>query len=230
MGEQDPPAGNDISARKGRTGQAGRPEYKPTNDQRAEVVRLVAEGKTKTEIAAVIGISRLTLRKHFAAELVVTKAPLQGALELGAAPTVPPPEAAPPTQPTPAGRPEFEPTYRQRDEVRLWKVDGWSDDRIAQALGISRNTLLKHFGDELERGVDQVRTRVLKNLLRESDAGSVPASVHLLKLPGMLAPIQQLPPPELDEAAAPAPGKKEQANREARTAHEGNTWGSILKH
>jgi predicted transcriptional regulator len=45
-----------------------RPSLKPTAEQWPAI--LASAGKTETQIAAVIGISRMTLRKHFAEELV----------------------------------------------------------------------------------------------------------------------------------------------------------------
>jgi DNA-binding CsgD family transcriptional regulator len=203
------------------SGARGRPVFKPTDDQRVAVRQLKADDKTHAEIAAAIGISRNTLRKHFDAELAdkpaETTAPL---LDFTAsAPVAQPSEA-------PIGRPEFEPSQRQRDDVRLWKADDWSDERIARRLGISRNTLLKHFAEELDDGVDQVRARVLRNLMRESDKGSVTACDRILKLPGMIAPAERLLTPET-EPEQPL-GKKETQRRAAQTAEEGTSWQSLV--
>lgn len=48
----------------------GRPEYQPTPKQREEVERGAACGVPQDTIARIIGISKMTLRKHFADELV----------------------------------------------------------------------------------------------------------------------------------------------------------------
>ena len=200
------------------SGGRGRPVYKPTDEQRAAVRTLKADAKTHAEIATAVGVSRNTLRKYFAAELADTvaedPAPM---LDF----TASQPEPVPST-----GRPEFEPTQRQREDVRLWKADDWSDDRIARRLAISRNTLLKHFAEELEDGVDQVRARVLRNLMRESDKGSVSASDRLMKLPGMIAPAERLTTPEA-EPEQPL-GKKDRALRDAQTAEQGTSWASLV--
>ena len=58
-----------------------------------------------------------------------------------------------------------------RQDVRLFKADNWSDDRIARRLGISRTTLLKHFAEELESGADQERQEALR-LLKRAGASS----------------------------------------------------------
>lgn len=227
MSEQNPPPDPGVSEQKKRPGTVGRPEYKPTDEQRAQVRELVAAKATKGRIALALGISPVTLRKYFAAELAAPgdASPESGMLDFGGSSHQPPPiEAAPPKEQ--AGRPEFEPNYRQREDVRLMKADDWSDDRIARRLGISRNTLLKHFGDELEDGVDQVRAAVLRNLMRESNNGSVSASDRLLKLPGMIAPAQRL---ETPAAADDEPmGKKARALHDAKTAENGTSWASLV--
>lgn len=218
MDDTDPPRDNGVSEQSERSRKGGRPEYKPTDEQRALVTELVAGKTARIAIARRLGISPVTLRKHFAAELGFDPAPaLPG---LGLEGEHEPARLGP-------GRPGFEPTWRQREDVKLLKADDWSDERIARYLGISRNTLLAHFADELEAGADQVRARVLRDLSLASSKGSAAASDRLLKLPGMIAPAQQLPVPE---SAAPEPvlGKKAQANRDAQTAHQGTSWNQIL--
>lgn len=224
MDENNPAPDSGVSEQAVRQRTGGRPEYKPTDEQRATVRRFVDDKVTRAAIAKALGISPVTLRKHFGAEL--GRPPLvavdrQRDLDFDGPP-------APKTVPPP-GRPEYEPTWREREDVRLFKADDWSDDRIARRLGISRNTLLKHFADELEDGADQVRAAVLRNLMRESNGGSVSASDRLMKLPGMVAPLERLPTPPADPPEAdPQLGKKEKANREALTAAQGTSWGQIL--
>lgn len=122
-------SGQETPARPG-----GRPEYKPTDEQRALVRQFKAERKPIGAIAQAVGVSRNTLRKHFAEELKTAgQAPIEQQLELGGAHQVEAPRAP--------GRPEFEPTQRQRDDVRLWAADDWSEERMAQQLGIARETL-----------------------------------------------------------------------------------------
>jgi len=50
---------------------SGRPEYQPTDKERAQVKALSGMGLTQEEIALVIGMSEPTLRKHFRMELDV---------------------------------------------------------------------------------------------------------------------------------------------------------------
>lgn len=231
MDEQNPPRDTGVSERNARARGGGRPEYKPTDDQRSQVRQLAAARTARIEIARQLGISPVTLRKHFARELAGEQQPDQApeqALPLEGAHT-PKRIDGPADQSAgqPVGRPEFEPTQRQREDVKLCKADEWSDDRIARQLGISRNTLLKHFAEELAYGADQVRMRNLRNLQRLADAGSVPACRELLEMSEGGA--EMLPVPSAPPAEHEAPlGKKEQATRDARTAHEGTSWNQIL--
>lgn len=226
MSEQNPPPVTVVSEQKRARG-GGRPKYKPSDEQRSLVRKLVSEKRSQREISAEVGVSPVTLRKAFRTELD-EKVDQAGQLDFDRSQVSVPAEsseAAP-------GRPEFEPTYRQREDVVLCKADDWSDDRIAQLLGISRNTLLKYFGDELERGADQLRIQVLRNLKMAAGKGSSTAAEKLLRLPGMLGGARQLPTPTPDDdPPEPAPvGKKEQARREARVAEQDTTWAELVRH
>lgn len=224
MSNQNPPRVTGVSEQKPRSRAGGRPEYKPTDEQRSQVRELVGKDTPRSEIAKAIGVSPTTLRKHFAAELG-EKVDQAGQLDL----TEPHKPASTPS-PEP-GRPEFEPTWRMREDVKLCKADNWSDDRIARLLGVSRNTLLKYFAPELDQGADLVRIQVLRDLKMASGKGSRPAAEAILNLPGMVAPLEQLPTPEPDEAPAPDServGKKQQADRDAQAAHQGTTWSSLV--
>lgn len=50
-------------------GTPGRPPFEPTTSQRRRVEKLAAKGMSQVEIAAVVGIAKKTLAKHFADEL-----------------------------------------------------------------------------------------------------------------------------------------------------------------
>lgn len=52
----------------------GRPAYVPTSDQREKVEILIAGGQSEDDIARVIGMSRMSLRAHFAGELATGRA------------------------------------------------------------------------------------------------------------------------------------------------------------
>jgi AraC-like DNA-binding protein len=207
-----------VSEQNGRVRTGGRPEYKPTEEQRAEVRRMVGDNTQRKVIAKAVGVSVNTLRKHFAAELATAAATAEPAqLELTGTHQVQP-TAAP-------GRPEFEPTERQRQMVRLWAADDWTEDRMAQQLGIARNTLRKHFEQDLQFGADRVRTQVLLDLQRGSQAGKVAASNKLLELTGLVAPPAPPKPEQQDDEPL---GKKAQAKVDARTAEVGTGWSQLV--
>lgn len=225
MTEQNPARVSGVSEQNQRSRAGGRPKYKPTDEQRAKVRELVAAKLTQREIAAQIGVSPVTLRKAFTDELA-EKVDQAGQLDFDrpqASVAAASPAAAP-------GRPEFEPTWRQREDVKLCKADNWSDERICRLLGIgSRSTLVKHFGEELEHGADLLRIRVLRGLDLAASKGSPGAAEKLLRLPGMVAPLSPVAPSDDEPPAEPKLGKKEQANRDAHTAHVGTSWSDILK-
>lgn len=208
----------------------GRPEYKPTPEQRARVRELRQQGTALAVIAADLKISQNTLRKHFADDLAAKTAAAAGELDFSQ-PVV---DQTVPVSRAP-GRPEFEPSYRQRDEVKLAKADNWSDDRIARYLGISRGTLLKHFAEELELGTDTLRMAVLRDVKASAAKGNRAAAEMILNLPGMITGVTVLPTPGADpepaalgEATGPGLGKKEQARVDARVAHKGTGWDRLV--
>lgn len=215
-----------VSAQGTPSRSGGRPEYKPTDEQRALVRRLRAEGQPIGNVAKAIGVSRNTLRKHFATEIAVSPAPVVQQLELGGAhhatAVVVEPAAAP-------GRPGFEPTQRQREDVKLWASDDWTEDRMAAQLGISRNTLRKHFAEEIQYGADKVRTMVLRDLQRSSAAGRTGASAKLLELTEKVRPPgPPKPDPDGEDPQEPPLGKKAQAKIDAKTANNTPGWSGLV--
>lgn len=122
-----------------------------------------------------------------------------------------------------AGRKPFKVTAALRRDVELMKADGFSDDRIAAQLAISRTTLLKHFASELEFGADKVRRRQLANLDRMSKR-NVAAAKALLARSDAVAP-----PGASDEPEAAKRGKKEELDAAAQ-APPPDEWGNLVKH
>ena len=99
-----------------------------------------------------------------------------------------------------------------------------SHEDMAIALGISRNTLEKHFEAELSVGAFKKRMEVLTAMHRAAKGGNVAAQKAYLQL----QPTPAAPPLE---APAPAPkpaGKKQQADADAKTAGIGTEWGDLL--
>ena len=201
----------------------GRPEYKPTDEQRARVRELVNGRVPQKAIASLLGISPVTLRKHFAAELRTNDQ--AGQLDLtGTHHTTSKASPAP-------GRPAFEPTRQQREDVQNFKADGWSNDRIARRLRISPNTLARHFAEELSDGADSVRAEALRRLRQSSREGNMTATINLLKLTGLEpppAPIAAVQAPVEKPEPRETPGKKAQALQEAQTAEQGTSWQQLM--
>jgi hypothetical protein len=122
-------------------------------------------------------------------------------------------------------RPSFRPTAAQRRQVAIAAGGGMSHEAIALALGLSRNTLRKHFAEELTSGAVARRMEVLRAQYRAAVKGNVAAQkAYLLHEPqdptGAGAPAKP--------RAAPAVGKKEQAQAAARQAAAGTDWDDLL--
>lgn len=82
------------------------------------------------------------------------------------------------------GRPPFEPTDEQRRIVNVMAAGGFQQLAIAQALGISDNTLRKYFAEELEAGGSKAHAMVVGNLYRQAtkdDPRATPAAIFWAK-------------------------------------------------
>ncbi|WAJ29317.1 hypothetical protein [Antarcticirhabdus aurantiaca] len=132
------------------------------------------------------------------------------------------------------GRPEHIPTIANRTLVVQLLAFGWEDGRIANALGVSRPTLRKHYRRELkvrEAARDRVDANRIAMLWEQSRAGNVAAMKEYGRL---------IEKNDVDEAARSFErqaeagerqrglGKKEVAQLEATTAGEGTEWADDL--
>lgn len=106
-----------------------------------------------------------------------------------------------------------------------------SHEEIAIGLGISRNTLEKHFKLELSTSAYARRMDVLVSLYRAAKKGSSSAAKAYLQNEPQLAapPAQAGVGPAAQPAEGPKLGKKEQAAKDATTAHVGTEWGELLR-
>lgn len=110
-----------------------------------------------------------------------------------------------------------------------------SHEQIALALGISRNTLEKHFEVELSTGAYQRRMEVLVALHAAAKKGNVSAAkAYAGATPQFLPPAEfaaapsPVSEPEAREATQPAKGKKERQHEEATVAQVGTDWEHLL--
>lgn len=88
-------------------------------------------------------------------------------------PAKPKAAALPPAKPAPRknGRPPYEPNDKDRTMVRLLCAGGITQDRIAEAVGISEPTLRKHYKAELLIGKAQMDALAVATLGKAMQRG-----------------------------------------------------------
>lgn len=130
----------------------------------------------------------------------------------------------------PRGRPPFKPTAHQRATVAIAAGAGMTQLEIALGLGITRETLAKHFEAELSTGAHAKRLEVMRALFAAAKKGNVAAAKAY-----MLLDPASAPPPLPAQPLAPKPpkeeplGKKQQANHDAVDAAKDTGWEGILQ-
>ncbi len=211
----------------------GRAPFSPTDDQRARV-RDLARSKTHEEIAADIGVSQPTLRRHFASEL--KPAGQEGPSLLDC--QLPPPKlsrkAATPEEAKPAGRPEHEPNYETRRTVELLVAAGTPMPQIAHTLGISEPTLRKHYPEQIGQGRAKVFASMLASLHAAARKGNVAAIGRMIdiiqhaEMEDISARLRGKAQGQKPDKAEPL-GKKAQAAQDALDAASKGSWASLLK-
>lgn len=141
------------------------------------------------------------------------------------------------------GRPPFIPTTRQREQVVIAAAGSMKHADIAEALGITRPTLAKHFAKELSDRVTVCRLEIMEGMHQAALRGNVSAARLFIPATVLNQPTKA-GPSEADidaakraqreaqmtdrETKAPKLGKKEQAHVDARTAHVGTDWEDLL--
>ena len=81
----------------------------------------------------------------------------------------------------PVGRPNFEPTPEQRNLVERAAGLGFTQEKIAALIGITKPTLEKHFREELDRGMAVTQFKVGNSLVENALNGNVAAQIWYTK-------------------------------------------------
>lgn len=127
------------------------------------------------------------------------------------------------------GRPSFAKNNENQELVCLLRAAGWTQARIAGYLGCDEKTLRKNFSRELQDGADQIEGMALEVTLKKMKSGNSVAISRIFdiieKQGAPAVPIPRSPEKTPDEKL----GKKEAADRDAHTAHEGTPWASLLQ-
>lgn len=124
-------------------------------------------------------------------------------------------------------RPQHKPSWESRRQVSIAAAAGMSQEEIALAIEIDRNTLRKHYHDELTIGACKRRMEILQAAHMSAMKGNVSAQKMLL---GMQPEIG-IPTAEQDGKIDTKPakiGKKAQAKQDAVGAEGGTGWDGLL--
>src|SRR3990167_2216783 len=185
----------------------GRPAFKPTDEQRAKVARLIKGKVPIEEIARRMELAEKTLRKYFGAELGLI--PVE-TVNTGLAMARPRTEV-------------FRPSDEQREMAMILAGARLSHPEIARKLGITEECLREHFGDELEKGPIKCKADILAAMFYSGKGGNVAAAKVFLLFNG-----QGDPGPEQQPAKVGLQGKKVQAAIAAQTAEAGTSWEDVV--
>jgi hypothetical protein len=128
------------------------------------------------------------------------------------------------------GRPSFAKNQENQELVCLFRAAGWTQSRIAGYLGCDEKTLRKNFSRELQDGADVIEGMALEVTLKKLKSGN---SVAISRIFDIIekqgAPAVPIPKDTSDRQSADKVGKKEAADRDAKTAHEGTPWATLLQ-
>ena len=126
------------------------------------------------------------------------------------------------------GRPSFGKNKENQELVCLLRAAGWTQPRIASYIGCDEKTLRKNFSRELNEGADQIEGMALEVTLKKLKSGNsvaISRIFDIIEKGAAAVPIPRAPAKTPEEKV----GKKEAADRDAHTAHEGTPWASLLQ-
>lgn len=105
---------------------------------------------------------------------------------------------------------------------------GIPNDKIAATIGITMPTLQRAYKAELRQGYSKVEASLIGNLVRLAAGKDGTALKAIMFALQCRFGWSQYAPPRAVEVDEPKIGKKEAADIEAQTAHEGSAWGNLL--
>ena len=76
---------------------------------------------------------------------------------------------------------KHEPTVETRSSVKALASVGTPQEQIASVIGISKNTLLKHYRKELDTAMTMANAKVAQSLFQQATAGNTAAAIFWLK-------------------------------------------------
>jgi transposase len=79
------------------------------------------------------------------------------------------------------GRPAHKPTDQSRLQVKTLAAVGIRYEDIASKLGISSDTLTRHYGQELDDGRVDANAQIGRSLYEQAKAGNITAMIFWLK-------------------------------------------------
>ena len=116
------------------------------------------------------------------------------------------------------------PTSEQREMVEVLAGYGIPQLKIKDVVGVQIATLHKHYRAELDRGAAVVEAKLVGNLMRiASGSDGTALKAIMFSLNSRFGWSQYAVRPAHERL-----GKKDQAELDAETAHEGNPWEKIL--
>jgi hypothetical protein len=122
---------------------------------------------------------------------------------------------------------KHEPSEESRKTVQAMAGYGIPHEDIGKIVGVSPHTLREHYRKELDTAHIIANSKVAQNLFRIATGEgreAVTAAIFWLKTRAHWSEYIAPPPKNV------APGKKEQAARDAETATIGTEWGSLVTH
>lgn len=188
----------------------GRPTFKPSDEQRAQVAAWFKARVAIEEIARRLELAPKTLRKHFASELGLNRAETVNT----------DPDVIMPRLET------LRPTAEQRLSVLLLSGFGISHEEIARLLELDPATLEEHFSAELRDGPLRLKDEALKSLYHQMKGGNNSATKAVLGLIAM-GEARETPKDQPTRLDLPA-GKKATQAIAAATGAAGTGWEDLV--